>query len=155
MTRPTATVSAAWFIHAVAWFVPVHKYGVCLPRGVPGWEAFRIALSPLWPYEGSGWSGPWYGNVVISASALTNVIMLASLVIALQKVDELQRVAGWAAIGACVLNSYWWVADKDRVDLRIGYYLWWLSFLVLGLGLLTTVRKRQRLLDVASGRTRG
>jgi hypothetical protein len=83
------------------------------------------------------------------------VIILASLVITLAGSGRLQRVTGWAAIGASVLNSYWWVVDEDRVDLRIGYYLWWLSFVVLGLGLIRMARSRQRRLDLPGGRTRG
>ncbi len=155
MERPDTAVSAAWLVHAVAWLVPVHKYGVRLPRGVPGWEAFRLALSPLWPYEGSGWTGSWYGNVIISASALTNVVMLVSVPIVLARSGRVRRVVAWAAIAAVVLNSYWFIADPDRVELRIGYYLWWLSFLMLGVGLLRLARQRQRCPEAASGRTRG
>ena len=31
--------------YMLAWFLPVIEDGVTLPNGMPGWEAFRVALS--------------------------------------------------------------------------------------------------------------
>ena len=39
--------------------------------------------------------------------------------------------------GAFVVNTHWYVlyGGSAREDLRIGYFLWWLSFLLMALGL--------------------
>ena len=127
MPRPGRVVGAAWLIHAIAWLVPVHRYGVRLPEGVPGWEACRIALSPIWPYDGSGSWDPWWGAALAFAGGLTNLVMIASLPIVLQRAPRprsLPVTLAWAAIGATMLNAQW-VIDKDWADLRVGYYLWW------------------------------
>ncbi len=72
----------------------------------------------------------------MSASALTNFIILASVPIALGRSVRSRSRLAWVAVGASVLNAYWWVAaDVDRADLEIGYYLWWASFAVLAYAL--------------------
>ena len=133
MARPSRVIASAWLIHAVAWFAPVHKYGVRLPQGLPGWQAFRIAFSPIWPYEGSE-VGPWYGAVLTSSSALTNLVIIASVPIILKGSQRARTALACVALVASLVNAQW-VVDKDWMDLRLGYYLWWLSFVVLGAGL--------------------
>jgi hypothetical protein len=146
MPRLARAVGAAWLIHAIAWFVPVHKYGVRLPKGVAGWEAFRIAVGPIWPYDGSGSWDPWYGAVLTVASGLTNFLMVASLPIVLERTRRpriLLVALAWAAVGATMLNAQW-VIDKDWTDLRVGYYLWWGSFILLSVGAFRMPSARQR-----------
>jgi hypothetical protein len=136
MGRPNALVRLAWLAHAVAWVVPVHKDGVRLPEGLPGWQAFRIALSPLWPYyEGGGSWDPWYGALLSVTSGLTNIVMLASVPIALEGTPRQRAVLAWLAMLAVLVNAGW-VNDKDWVDLRAGYYLWWASFVAMAFGFL-------------------
>jgi hypothetical protein len=130
MTR-RAAFTVIWFAFALAWVLPVHKDGVRLPEGVPGWEAFRFAAAPVWPYEGVE-SETWWGATLSSLSAATNLGMLASLAIGLAGARR-NRAAGIAAIAAFVVNAQWLFMYTDWVDLRPGYYLWWLSFLGLGL----------------------
>ena len=37
-------------LYVIAWFLPVEKDGTTLADGgLPGWEAFRVALAPLIP----------------------------------------------------------------------------------------------------------
>jgi hypothetical protein len=142
MRGTTGLTSAAWVAHALAWFLPVHKYGVRLPHGVPGWQAFRIAVSPIWPYEGSE-SGPWYGAALTTASGLTNLVLLASVAVLLTGSIRAKRTLAWIALAACVINCQWFVLDTDRADLRIGYYLWWASFAILAAAAFTSSRQAQ------------
>src|SRR5512139_2456694 len=102
MRGNTGLTGAAWVTHALAWFLPVHKYGVRLPHGIPGWQAFRIAVSPLWPYEGSE-SGPWYGAALTTSGGLTNLVLLASLPILLTGSGRASRALGWAALAASII----------------------------------------------------
>jgi hypothetical protein len=157
MPRPGRVVGAAWLINAIAWFIPVHKYGVRLPKGVPGWEAFRLAVSPIWPYDGSGSWDPWYGAALVVASGLTNLLMVGSLLIFFQRARPriLLIVFAWTTIGAAMVNAQW-VFDKDWTDLRLGYYLWWASFMLLSVGALRMARAQQgKSGREASGPTRG
>jgi hypothetical protein len=135
MARPNNPLRLAWLGYALAWVVPVHKHGVRLPEGLPGWQAFRIALSPVWRYEDSGSWDPWYGALLAVISGLTNLVMLASVPVALRGTARERTVLAWLAILAVLVNAQW-VIDKDWTDLRAGYYLWWASFMVGALGLL-------------------
>jgi hypothetical protein len=38
-----------------------YQWGRDFPHGLPGWEAFRAAACPVWPYEGYSIGG-WYGS---------------------------------------------------------------------------------------------
>ena len=143
MIRPSRLVGSAWLVYAMAWLFPVHRYGVRFPHGLPGWEAFRVACSGFWPVEGLERLS-WYGAVLASSSALTNLVMLASIPILLRCSDRKRTVLAWVAAGAGVINAQWWVLDSARADLRIGYYLWWLSFIVLAAGVFRMRRGEQR-----------
>src|SRR5262245_54685247 len=108
MARPNRLVTLAWLAHAVAWVVPVHKDGVRLPEGLPGCQAFRIALSPLWPYyEGSGSWDPWYGALLSVISGLTSIVMIASVPIALGGTSRQRAVLAWLAMLAVLVNAGW------------------------------------------------
>src|SRR5215469_5087373 len=47
--RQQLLIWAAWLVYVAAWFFPVVKEGVTLPDGLPGWQAFRVAASAVWP----------------------------------------------------------------------------------------------------------
>ena len=72
MRRPQALVSAAWLIYVLAWFLPVAEEGVKFPNGLPGWEAFRVAMCAVWPYETFTTHFP----VLCSISAATTLVFL-------------------------------------------------------------------------------
>jgi hypothetical protein len=127
MTR-AAAFRIVWSVFALAWVIPVHKDGVRLPEGVPGWQAFRVAAAPVWPYEGVEHK-TWWGATLSSLSAATNLAMLASLVVRKRRT----RLTGIAAIAAFVVNAQWLFMNTEWADLRPGYYFWWLSFLGVGL----------------------
>ena len=126
----------AWLLQAAAWFLPVAKEGTTLPHGLPGWQAFRVAACAVWPYE--GWSiGGWYNAVLSTVSAVTTLLfILGSGWVVSHGSRALRRASAWAAASAFVLNSHWYFRfGSNRMELRIGYFLWGLSFMLLALGL--------------------
>lgn len=132
MRRPGIPVIGSWLVHAIAWLSPVHADGERLPGTLPGWQAFRVAFSPVWRYEGFS-ADTGYGAAISSASALTNLVMLASVPVVLRGSARARAVLGWTAAGSAVLNAQWFLAG-GRAELRIGYYLWWFSFVLLTAG---------------------
>jgi hypothetical protein len=75
-----------------------------------------------------------FAAVMSVASALTN-LLVAILVFTWRRRNEyLIQLVGWACIISLGLNVQWFL--NHRSGLRIGYYLWWLSFGVLGLACL-------------------
>ena len=102
-----------------------------------GWQAFAMAL--IW------------GDRIGKASALTNLLMLASLATLRTRWTRRRLVGGRGPPlvlgGAGVLNLvYWpiWVAGDDRlVGLLVGYWLWAATFLGAALGLWMLARERE------------
>ncbi len=134
--NPNAVIAAGLVLFAVAWLIPVHKYGHTLPEGIPGWEAFIAALSPLWakPEALSA-----YDAALSAASAATNFFVLALLVAWPWRVGKVVRLLGWACLFSLPLNAKW-VLSNLRPDLRLGYFAWWLSFGVLAFAIWLRVR---------------
>jgi hypothetical protein len=145
--RPKFLVSAAWLLHALAWFLPVHELGVRpptgvrLPAGPPGWQAFQVAFSVFDP----GNFISWYGVVVGGLSAAGTVLFIfGSPWVALRGSHRLRWAGTWAASMGFVVNSLWYVlAGSDRTALRIGYFLWCSSFGVLAVGLFDLARQEK------------
>jgi hypothetical protein len=123
----------AWSIYLIAWGVPVVEGGATLPEGLPGWQAFWFALSPLWEDSDQ----PWYGAVLQVSSGLTNLAMIASPLILLPRVRRWAAAAAWTGMASGVLNAVWL---SFGTDLRAGYFLWWTSFLLMGIGAFQVVR---------------
>lgn len=136
MKKAHLLIAAALFVHAVAWFLPVEGDGVRFPNGLPGWQAFRVAAEAVWPYEGWRIDG-WYNVVLSTISAATTVLFVLGSVWAVAlRSRRLRRVSAWTAACGFIVNSHWVLRfGADRFDLRIGYFLWWLSFLLLAIGL--------------------
>jgi hypothetical protein len=120
-----AWLAAAAF--AASWYLPVLD-------GVPGWMAFRHALAPLVPFRDAG-AASWEDSVPQVLSALTNAVFV--ILFALWLARQMFRPGLFVRISlACVLlNLYWFVlAWRERgsvADLRLGYYVWMLAFLLL------------------------
>ena len=134
---------AAWLVHVVAWFLPVVKEGVTLPDGLPGWQAFRVAASAVWPLPDVTLD-KWYKAVLFTMSAVTTLLFFPGSAWAVSSGSRTLRQAfAWAATSAFVVNAHWYVlyGGSARQDLRIGYFLWWLSFLLLALGLFDLSRR--------------
>jgi hypothetical protein len=143
MRRHRLLIWAAWFVFAAAWFLPVVKEGVTLPQGLPGWQAFRVAASAVWPLPDVT-IDKWYKAVLFSISAVTTLLFIPGSVWAVRSGSlALRRASAWVATCAFVVNAHWYVlyGASARQDLRIGYFLWWLSFLLMALGLFDLSRR--------------
>jgi hypothetical protein len=142
MRRPYLLIFGACIVYSVAWFLPVVRGGVTFPHGLPGWEAFRLAASAVWPIDQSKFDD-WYVAVLSTISAVTTLLFVPALLLALSRESRaLRRVSAWVATSAFVVNAHWYVLfGSDRKDLRIGYFLWWLSFLLLALSFLELSRQ--------------
>lgn len=144
MSRALVVLLASILAHALGWALPVmDDY-----RGV---HAFRVALSPLWPYERSNiqFHIPAGRLVYLSvASALTNVVFAVVAVAALAgalRTRSRQLVAVWVVGAATVLNLHWPVSMGDSAGgLRIGYYVWIASFVLLLVAVHPALAKRPR-----------
>ena len=140
MSRARVALLVAIVAHALGWALPVmDEY-----RGV---HAFRVALSPIWPYE--QFHIPAGRLVYLSAaSALTNlvfaVVAIAALAGALQTRAR-RLVAVWAVGAATLLNLHWPISMGDSAsDLRVGYYVWIASFVLLLLAVHPALARRSR-----------
>jgi hypothetical protein len=80
----------------------------------------------------------WYKTVLFTISAVTTLLFFPGSLWAVRSGSRtLRRAFAWVAVCAFVVNAHWYVlyGSSARQDLRIGYFLWWLSFLLLALGL--------------------
>jgi hypothetical protein len=141
MRRAHLLIFGAWLTHAAAWFLPVITDGVRFPHGLPGWEAFRIALSPVWSY-GTAFSG--IGAVASVLSAATTILfVVGSPWVLWRGSNSLRRTSAWIAVGAFVLDAHWYFFyGRSDSGLMIGYFVWWFSFLVMAIGLFDLAGRR-------------
>ncbi len=130
-------VLGAVLMYVIAWFVPVHVALGHLPDAIPGLEAVRAALIPIWPDEGVDFEGGGLVGALFVASVITNVfVLILPLVLTTRSRVEIAQ-AGQACMLAGVLNAHWVLGLEGSVDvenLQPGYFLWWLSFFVAGFG---------------------
>jgi hypothetical protein len=125
-------------IFAGAWFLQVHKDGTSLSQGgVPGWQAFRLAMSPVWAYDGeSGGDETTVAKILTVASGSTNFVFLAAMALLWRRPSASVRLGiGLVLIAGFAFNWYWFFGgagiESMRAGLRAGYYAWVTSFLVL------------------------
>jgi hypothetical protein len=144
MSRARVALLVAIVAHALGWALPVMD-------DYRGLHAFRVALSPLWPYEryGTQFHIPGGRLVYLSvASALTNVVFAAVAIAALLGVVQARsrRLACvWVVGAATVLNLHWPISMGDSAgDLRSGYYAWIASFVLLLLAVHPALANRAR-----------
>ena len=131
MKRTTILLAVAAFLYVLSWLLPVADGGTTLSDGgLPGWEAFRLALSPIWSYEGLA-GDSWWSDSLSVLSALTNIGFLAAVAALAFWLQRLSRGVFGGLVLATIINALWFVLSDDRGDLRIGYYLWLSSFIVL------------------------
>jgi hypothetical protein len=140
MTRSRGLLIGAALANMLGWALPVvQDY-----RGV---HAFRVALSPIWPYE--HFSIPSGQLVVLSvASAATNVLFVTVTMAAwagLVASRARQRLMVWVVGAAALLNLHWPLSMGDSASgLRAGYYVWVLSFVLLLLAVHPALSARSR-----------
>ena len=137
MRKTNLIILAAWILHAVSWFLPALIVQEPLRMKVLGWKAFRLAACAVWPCEDVQFQTV-PDAVLATTSAITTVFfVLCSPWVVLRGSRSLRRVSAWVAAGAFLLNAHWIVLFGDkRSELSIGYYVWWLSFFLLAIGLL-------------------
>jgi hypothetical protein len=140
MSRARVVLLVSIVAHLLGWALPVMD-------DYRGLHAFRIALSPLWPYE--QFHIPSGRLVYLSVgSALTNVVFVVVAIAALAGVVRTrsrQRVAVWVLGAATLLNLHWPISMGDSAgDLRSGYYVWIASFVLLLLAVHPALAKRAR-----------
>jgi hypothetical protein len=134
-------IAFAWATHALSWFLPVVKLGGIggeLNRdSVRGWVAFRAALSPILPYQDFHTDAWYYSVLSVASAATTFLFVVGSPLVVWRGSRSVRRACAWVAITAFIVNSHWYVlaSDSGRKDLSIGYFLWWLSFILLAVGL--------------------
>jgi hypothetical protein len=116
-------------VYAVAWFVKVIKDGDTLADGVlPGWQALRVALSPLWEEL----QGRFVEAALSVGSGLSNVVFALGFV-RLARRDSPAPRWSWVLFAAAALNTFWIFDMGPPGDMRAGYWLWLASFALLGL----------------------
>jgi len=116
--------------NALGWALPVIEDDQRVYRGV---HAFRVALSPLWPYQQFHMPAGYLMWLSI-ASALTNVLFVGMAAYLWPYVARAAASRGAVfVLGAtALLNLHWTITMKDSAaDLAIGYYVWVVSFVLL------------------------
>jgi hypothetical protein len=136
MRRPQFLILAAWLLNGAAWFLPVvTSVGGGAINPITGVWAFVIAARTAWP-DSTGYD---YGALLAALSVLTTVFFIvASPWAILRGTRSLRRISAWVAAAAFLLNTHWYVCLTPNgwiSGLGIGYFLWWLSFSVLAIGL--------------------
>jgi len=136
MRRPQFVILAAWLLNATAWFLPVvTRVGGGAINPITGVEAFLIAARTAWP-DTAGYD---YDAVLAALSAFTTVFFIVvSPWAVFRGPRSLRRISAWVAAAAFLFNAHWYIllTPKGWISgLGIGYFLWWLSFAVLAIGL--------------------
>jgi hypothetical protein len=124
LTNILGWTAAAAF--AASWFLPVLK-------DIPGWMAFRYALTPLVPFRDVSSAG-WEDSVPQVLSALTNVVFVILFVLWQLKKSPRPGMFVRMALACLLLNFYWVVSawrDHNLKDLLVGYYVWLAAFALL------------------------
>ncbi len=137
MGAPRIALVAALVANLLGWVLPV-------VRDEPGWRAFRVALSPLWPYEDFRIE-PGLLLVLSVASALTNVLFVALAAVLVVEGARRAKLVLWAAAAATLLNLHWPISmgGESRL-LQSGYFVWVCSFALLALAAFLAVRSTPR-----------
>jgi hypothetical protein len=115
---------AAIAAHLLGWWLPV-------VRDYRGWQAFRVAFSPVWPFEQFRLE-PGLLLVLSVASALTNVVFM--LLAVLLAMGGRTMVVAYGALAAALLDLHWPISmGSQRAQLENGYAVWVASFALLAL----------------------
>ena len=137
MNASRATLLAAVVANVLGWWLPVAD-------DYRGWQAFRVALSPLWPFEQFKIE-PGVLLVLSVASALTNLLFVVLAVLLVAVPQARARLVLWAAAAATLLNLHWPISMEENADdLLIGYYVWVVGFALLALAAFLEVKRVRR-----------
>jgi hypothetical protein len=137
MDASRTTLLAAVVANVLGWVLPVIQDD-------RGWRAFRVALSPLWPYQEFRIE-PGLLLVLSVASALTNVLFAALAAALVFGGERYAKAILWAAAGATLLNLHWPISmGAERARLESGYFVWVCSFALLAFAAFLAVRTLRR-----------
>lgn len=119
-------VWAAALLWLASWLLPV------VPD-VNGWQAFRYALSTLWPYRGHE-SSELDDAAPHVLSAATNVVFI--ILAAHVELGRVTRPGTFLRVAiACVMLNLYWLVQLAREGsagaLQAGYYAWLAAFALL------------------------
>ena len=83
--------------------------------------------------------------MLFTISTLTTLLFIPGSVWAVLGGSRARRASAWVATLSFVVNAHWYVlyGGSARQDLRIGFFLWWLSFLLVALGLFDLSRHEE------------
>jgi hypothetical protein len=136
MSAPRVMLVAALVANVLGWLLPVVDDYL-------GWQAFRVALSPLWPFEQFRIQ-PGILLVLSVASGLTN-LLFAVLAVVLVAHAARAKLVLYAAAAATLLNLHWPISmGEQRAELELGYFVWVSSFALLALAAFLIVRPLRR-----------
>jgi hypothetical protein len=97
-----------------------------------------MSLSVFWPGKEVVYSA-WYDPILLGLSAITTLFFaLGSPLVVFRGSRSTRYFSAWIACAAFLVNAHWYVFGEIQSavsKLRIGYFVWWLSFAVLALGL--------------------
>ena len=131
MKRTQVALAVAALLYGIAWFLPISRYGTTLAEGtLPGWEAFWLSLGPIWDRDPDV---VWWQSVISVLSGLSNGWFLFTVAALTSLPRVSRRVLVRGTMLCALVNAQWFLLSNssDRADLRIGYFLWLTSFLVL------------------------
>ena len=153
MSKPNFFILVAWILNAASWFLPVVK-AQDFHGAVPGWRAFRLAACGILPCNGIEFQTVHH-EVLATDSVITTLFFLCSPWIVLRGSQSLRRFAAWILAVAFLFNTHWiFIFGSERSELTVGFFLWWLSFLLLAVGLFAShgkARKKPPLFEAGHG----
>lgn len=140
---------AALALFAVSWFLPVEAALGTLSDGVlPGAQAFLVAIWPSMSHKLAEIDLLTVREVLMIASALSNLLMVYTLALVLAwpkihfPVPRRLSLQLWAAF---VLNVQWiWPRGGEFLDLRIGFWIWCASFALAAVAVRRLERRKAR-----------
>jgi hypothetical protein len=137
MRRASVWSIAAVAVHLVGWSAPV-------VRDYAGWQAFRVALGPLWPLAGVAL--PTLGLMALGvASAATNLLFAGAVLVLATRLRHrvrMRALAGALMVATAVDLLWPFSAGEHWTELEVGYYAWLASFPLLALAALAAARGR-------------
>ncbi|MCY4400393.1 MAG: hypothetical protein OXE96_13790 [Gemmatimonadetes bacterium] len=128
-------LAAGWAMFAVSWFLPVFSSDT---NPVWGWQAFLLTLE-------------WAESPIETISALTNVLIVVTLLKIGGTRPPGTRWLAWLVTGAAALNLHWWVSFlldpttgswfARMTALSVGYWAWAGSFICIAAALWLRARE--------------
>jgi hypothetical protein len=136
MNASRVVLLAAVVANVAGWLMPVVDDYL-------GWQAFRVALSPLWPFEQFRIE-PGLLLVLSVASASTNLLFVVLGALLVLDPERRAKAVLWAATGATLLNLHWPISmGAQRAELELGYFVWVCSFALVALAAFLASRGRR------------